>query len=548
MSLYNVDDFKAQNVRRLGQFGKSTSSAACWGLAAQWLEDCRTKHKDCQLTDNVHPYAPTRLIEIEHTVRSYQLRLSLNQSAISKMEYVTLSHRWGTSPSLTLTRLKVDPWSRNIPFGDLPQTFQDAVVATHQLGFKYLWIDALCIIQDYKEDWYHEASTMSDVYRNSQCNLSALDARNDSDGMFSSRQSDLNIPVMVDSPAEKGPDRLFCLEPSSYWDNQVTQKALNRRAWVIQERILAPRILHFNRSQLLWECCELCACETFPDGISPSRLQPECLNLTAQISSLQHESDEEQLPNWKLESLWRALLPLYTACDLTISSDKLLAISGVAKYLGAAFRADYCAGLWKYRFTHQLLWRVLNGNGTRPESYRAPSWSWASLDGKVVWAVYPLDSVKCASLECVEASPVTDDAFGAITHGIVRLRGRLYPAATNYQDLAFETETHGFIGSKGGNATWQDTIHESSMAGNLCCVPISISSSEEVEQFGCWDFSSLILRPSNRIHGAFERWGYRQTVCYLEETESCVFGYWWDGKDLQREDDDRYPEQIITIV
>lgn len=464
------------------------------------------------------------------------------------MEYVTLSHRWGTSPSLTLTRLKVDPWSRNIPFGDIPQTFQDAVVATHQLGFKYLWIDALCIIQDDKEDWYHEASTMSDIYRNSQCNLSALDARNDSDGIFSSRQSDLNIPVMVDCRDEKGVDRLFCMEPLFYWDDQVTEKALNRRAWVIQERILAPRILHFGRSQLLWECCELYASETFPDGIIPSVLQPVCLNLTAQISALQHKGDEKVLPYSSLERLWEDLLPLYTACDLTISSDKLLAISGVAKYLGAAFKVDYYAGLWKSRFTQQLLWRVQTGNGTRPESYRAPSWSWASLDGKVDWSLFPLYSVKCASLECVEVSLVTDDTFGAVRDGFVRLRGHLYPAATNYQDLAFETETYGVIGKWGGNVTWHDTIHASSMAGNLCCVPITASSSEQVEQWGCWGFSSLILRPSTRIRGAYERCGLHRTVCYPEETESCVFGYWWDGKDLQKKDDDRYPEQIITIV
>lgn len=135
---------------------------------------------------------------------------------MSNIKYLTLSHRWGARPALALTKSKISLWSSNIPLEDLPQTYRDAVVATTRLGFEYLWIDALCIIQDSKEDWYREASAMSDVYINSICNLSALHAQDDSDGMFSTRKPEENFPIVSALTSEKRPQRPLYIESTDH--------------------------------------------------------------------------------------------------------------------------------------------------------------------------------------------------------------------------------------------------------------------------------------------------------------------------------------------
>ena len=344
------------------------------------------------------------------------------------MEYFTLSHCWGKSTSLKLTKSRVDLWSSNIPFDDLPQTYQDAIVATNRLGFDYLWIDALCIVQDSKEDWNHEASTMSDVYRYSQCSLSALDAKDSSEGMFMSQHLKENIPLFLRSLIEEEPECLIYVEPDGYWDQQVTQRALHRRAWVMQEHVLAPRILHFNKDELLWECREFRASFTFPDGIDQgsSWAWP---NLPAEIRSLPPRmrraprEGHSALPlrmrratregDSALRKIWRDIVPLYTASDLTIASDKLIAIPGVARYLHTVIEDEYYAGLWRSDLMTQLLWRVSKRDGVRPDCYRAPSWSWASLDGQIVFGM-PLNTHPVAFVNRIEITPVTDDVFGAI--------------------------------------------------------------------------------------------------------------------------------------
>jgi hypothetical protein len=48
----------------------------------------------------------------------------------------------------------------------IPKTLQDPVRVTWQLGFRYLWIDALCIIQDHKVAVVSEIDTMMDIYKN----------------------------------------------------------------------------------------------------------------------------------------------------------------------------------------------------------------------------------------------------------------------------------------------------------------------------------------------------------------------------------------------
>jgi hypothetical protein len=166
---------------------------------------------------------------------------------------------------------------------------------------------------------------------------------------------------------------------------------------VLQERLLAHRTLHFTREQMFWECRTLMACELYPAGI---RTIPECGGHHTQIGGddlyihRAPDSLEETNRGLSKEAMaWNRIEDLYTRCDLTKASEKLIALPGIAiEFHRTRLSPDdqYLAGLWKSQLPNALLWegggQSWEGAATtcsRPRSYRAPSWSWASIDGPI---------------------------------------------------------------------------------------------------------------------------------------------------------------------
>jgi len=177
---------------------------------------------------------------------------------------------------------------------------------------------------------------------------------------------------------------------SDFWENATTDAPLNRRGWVLQERLLPPRVLHFDREQLLWECHELDACEAYPLGIPHGSgtvfthfkgLDPSSDGKRLRV--LSGQNSDQDLNRYHL---WNRILGSYMRCDLTCEEDKLIALSGIAKDMHL-LDDEYLAGLWRRQLPGQLLWKINDckqANGLpsrRPHNYRAPSWSWASVDG-----------------------------------------------------------------------------------------------------------------------------------------------------------------------
>jgi hypothetical protein len=158
---------------------------------------------------------------------------------------------------------KLKPMQTSIAISTLPKTFQDAIELSRQLGVRYLWIDSLCIIQegDKHEDWTRESSMMGSVYQNGYCNIAATAASDGTAGCFRPRDPLLAQPCIVEF--EKGLKKfglkkgVYDLIPQRLWEEGLSEAPLLKRAWVVQERVLARRVLHFARNQLFWECKEL---------------------------------------------------------------------------------------------------------------------------------------------------------------------------------------------------------------------------------------------------------------------------------------------------
>jgi hypothetical protein len=131
---------------------------------------------------------PTRLLDVDPVAQTVRLvdTASLSLGISDGVPYVALSHCWGadTAVRCTTTRANEAERRRSIACGLLPKTFQDAILITRKLSFRYMWIDSLCIIQDDPSDWQHESSRMASVYQGAALTLAATDAEDGAGGCF----------------------------------------------------------------------------------------------------------------------------------------------------------------------------------------------------------------------------------------------------------------------------------------------------------------------------------------------------------------------------
>jgi hypothetical protein len=151
---------------------------------------------------------------------------------------------------------------------------------TRRLGCRYIWIDALCIIQGNKADWNEEGVRMDEIYGGSFLNLAAAAARNGNEGLFSARDPNRirGFEVPIKGPEFRGPKTAaFCAETISHIMMRNTEASvLMERAWVFQEIYLAPRTLFFGPEQLFWKCRSSVTSETYPYQIPIGGLLPKC--------------------------------------------------------------------------------------------------------------------------------------------------------------------------------------------------------------------------------------------------------------------------------
>jgi hypothetical protein len=176
------------------------------------------------------------------------LKVRLCQSTVLPVDtaYCTLSHRWGQQNFVKLTSNNLAQFQQAIDICTLPRTFQDAINSTHALGFHYLWIDSLCIIQDSQDDWRDESYRMGDIYSNSSLNLAASAHNASSHGFFlDQRASDPLLPKLSlvlwpstkESPTTNSKNQELVVQVADPW-TELLDSPLFKRAWVLQEQLL----------------------------------------------------------------------------------------------------------------------------------------------------------------------------------------------------------------------------------------------------------------------------------------------------------------------
>lgn len=479
-------------------------------FARKWRDQCSGGHSTCQRSRSTN-YSPTRLLHIGQPSRE-KIRLLINpKREETQIQYATLSHCWGDSHVSKLTSESLYQLQEGIAISELGQTFQDAIFTAESLGIQFIWIDSLCILQDSAQDWQQEAHLMSSVYRFATLNIAASVAADSETGCFPERSISTVKPCTVQSAWVDCHNYSYILYYDQFWRDAFADMPLMKRAWVVQELLLAPRILHLGGTQLFWECYELKACETYPEGLPPI-LQHTSISRAAIGGLLDNagcrsggiESGSKTGPQDDLWKLWKGIVELYTTKRLTYTSDKLVALAGIAKLMEQALDDQYCAGLWRKRLVTQLFWSCEEEElRPRPKPYRAPSWSWASLDGRIELSMCSETDSEVTTLinitDC-KVENTTDDTTSSVTGGILRLSGwlesiTLGPESRDPWPVFFngrwwnEDDVYVSYDCKLPSRQSQPDFH---------CLPLFIRARS---------VSCLLLRPIGDVKGQFERVG-----------------------------------------
>ncbi|RSM02827.1 hypothetical protein CEP52_007735 [Fusarium oligoseptatum] len=368
-------------------------------LLSQWLHVCDTEHGHGPeaFLDSGSLEMPTRLIHIGDSNE----RLEVIQKS-SSLRYVALSHCWGNSPKLCTLTSNLETFRKEIPHDLLPLNFQEAIRGTRALKIKYLWIDSLCIVQDDLADWEREAGRMGQVFSNAYCTIAATSAAASDEG-FLTRRTDSPLFATMKTP---GGGILHVSEFMEDYHQDLELAPLNTRGWVLQERALSRRTLHFTKTQVYWECGEGVRCERL-------------FKLSNPQAAIFADSDFPQsiLKQFKggRITLFQHLYQTYSRLAFSQISDRPVAILGLEKRLLDAFQTRGGFGIFEVYLARSLLWSrqkdVFLSRIPFTKSRPPPSWSWMAYQGPITYMEVPFDQVDWTN-DCVFPSDfeITKDA------------------------------------------------------------------------------------------------------------------------------------------
>lgn len=273
------------------------------------------------------------------------------------------------------------------------------------------------------------------VYSNSACNIAASASDDPDGGLFRSREpEDVNYGYIdIDFPS--GASRDFDIWDQHYMD-RLTRGPLTGRGWVFQERVLSPRVLHFTRSQVVWECFQMNKCEMFPiQAPTPSEAnfvrELKMVYPFSSSGSWAYFAKEEPDKTMSVDAYeqWSHLVKEYSKCALTYRDDRLIAMSGIAEMYKKYTGDEYLAGLWRSRLVEGLNWLVTDPVAQPQNKFRVPSWSWAAVDSAVLLTRVnmPRDDDLVEILSAVAETPTTTAGWRHV-QGSITLRGCLSKA------------------------------------------------------------------------------------------------------------------------
>ncbi|KAF1831316.1 HET-domain-containing protein [Decorospora gaudefroyi] len=421
------------------------------------IKNCLDNHASCSRRGRPTTL-PKRVLDVlaggddSKSIRLHESEYVREERRYEHGEYVALSHVWGLAKGIPKTTLAtLQSHKKSIPYSTLPRAYQESVFLTRALGFRWLWIDSLCLVQDDVQEKLEDSLKMDEIFGNAFLTIAATSASDSSSQPLFPPKSQ---PFKIQATDNKGSLHKINVreQPSHYsfkapfdgnahmneWElpfNMSEEANLHTplliRAWPYTERLLSPRVLHFTKSEMILECREgyQCECGRIDDSTYDSRPtdqvkqefskvvaetnnRPQPVNgntghnrmdsMTTQMASTNLSNGAQQDLHRKREEalqLWSYIITEYTARHLTYDSDRLVAIASIAKALSPTLQSGYIAGQWTFS-TLGLLWYPNDAARSRrpklTQGQNVPSWSWASVEGSPIF----FDNTSAMDLAC----------------------------------------------------------------------------------------------------------------------------------------------------
>lgn len=296
-------------------------------MAGAWIDDCIKTHLLCPKPRDA--MLPTRFLDVGTLADSLDALHLLVPKNQAEGQWMALSYCWGDSPQTYWTTTKnFEEHLELIPFEKLPLTIQDAIQVTRSLNIRYLWVDALCIIQDSEDDWQAEAAKMMNVYHNAYAVVAANTGTNANSGLFIDRNVLESRPCEMKFQESNGKQAVryrWIHPPRMPWGMAVKSGGLQKRGWTLQETVMPVRVIYYDKNGLFWQCRE---------GIRQER--NPCNLITALDPVVPRRIFDSYADDpMNIFTLWGDLVQEFTKRSLTYESDKLVALAGLASAVAA---------------------------------------------------------------------------------------------------------------------------------------------------------------------------------------------------------------------
>lgn len=355
-------------------------------LFKHWLRACESQHERCgpqPWHSSIKPISSLRFIDVQE--------MCLVDRPPST-RFLALSYVWGMVPMFkALKSNKHLLYLENglAPFMEkIPTTIRDAMEVTRSIGERYLWTDAICIIQDDLEDKKKLIGSMDVVYAYALLTIVGAGGANANSGLPGVRPDSRPVPDTV----EIGELKLVAAKDLGDF---LLHCPWSKRGWTYQEGLLSTRVLIFTNDAVHFACNSTTWSEDMhnpsEDGPPPWKYaQGSIYEFRSTLTDRELEGDEGADTVF---DLWTTVAGELSERNLSYESDILFAAAGMFGLLEEILGIRSLYGLPETRIEEFLFWSAMHPGQLRQRP-GFPSWSWCGWVGEVSWMAGWTDNVE----------------------------------------------------------------------------------------------------------------------------------------------------------
>lgn len=364
-----------------------------------------------------------------------------------------------------------------------------------------------------------ELDNMADIYKGALLTIVAASARDCAEGLFSPRHDVLIFEFPLHIGASHDEVKWLALEPRDTYN--VEDEAISKRAWCMQERYFSRRVLIFGSRQLVRQCPGSDGSDGGVIWLARNRTP-----ITEDELWTTRRGQVSMIDPSQAVDHWSDLVQAFSKRALTDPQDKLSALSGIARSLSYMIQAEYLAGLWKWTLPFGLTWWLKwSDRQPLPAKYRAPSWSWASVDGEInMPSLQFIDSQRPSACEVLEtfvsvATPLAP--FARVADAYLRVLGPMQEVHWLSNQSECDSRLIGIDGNA-GPGDWVKLYRDSTeliCEGELLALLLVMPFGQPEELSSQYDVNGelcgIILRP-NEDGTTFRRIGSFSVAIHLQ--------------------------------